>query len=79
MKKSNYSCVYNFKFRAQGIAIKNIIILFGDFLIMAISYYNNLILMIVRNSPVAENHYHSIGCCEATCSFHNSFPEILYG
>jgi len=33
-----FSCVYNFKIRTHAIAIKNIIIPVGDFLIMAISY-----------------------------------------
>jgi hypothetical protein len=33
--------------------------------------------MVVWNSHVAENYYHSLGCCEATCSFHINFIQFL--
>jgi len=28
--------------------------------------------MVVWNSMLLENYYHALGCCEATCSFHNA-------
>ena len=37
-----------------------------------ISYYNNLFFNGCMELHVAENYYHALGCCVATCSFHNS-------
>jgi hypothetical protein len=44
------SCVYNFKIRTHGIAVKNIIIPVGDFLIMAISSVYNLFFIWLRRA-----------------------------
>jgi len=32
--------------------------------------------MVVWNSMLQENYYHTLGCCEATCSFHNKCKNI---
>jgi hypothetical protein len=42
-----------------------------------ISYYNILFLNGSMELHVAENYYHTLGCREATCSFHLEFLTSL--
>ncbi len=39
---------------------------------MFVSYYNNLFFNGSMELHVAENQYHTLGCCVATCSFHRN-------